>query len=397
MSLRSPTRVPITSYEAKYVNGNLVSSSGPSTTYAIGRVTGSDVVGYRDKLARGQNASSAYSTTWYDVNQSLHYATCYNKYWRRHDRSVRMYLPKFPYLPVLPADVDARAFSAVKRRLANANAQYKALAPIAELREARGLISQVAHASIDVLQAMIALKHGKLRDAAAKASDLWLGFNFGVAPTISDANAAINAVGARLQKEYADIIHVSGKARFSYRIPKVLHTSTSAGDVGVWYIYCADNLSGRVKYSGAFAALLNSANNYSVSQQFGLQFGDIVPAMWELTPYSWALDYFLGVGDFLEDRFTSPSNSTRYLTKSVKLIAERSYFWEVKKANQHVTALDYDTYVDKATVGSFNRSLLAALPHRGLSFHTVDRIAQGGVSKVLNLAAVLLKGGKSMP
>jgi len=241
-----------------------------------------------------------------------------------------------------------------------------------------------------MLQGMIALKRGNLRDAAAKASDLWLGWNFGVAPTISDANSAINAVGKRMEARH-EVLTLSGSAKFKSIVNEAKYADTTCGDIGAWNIYKRVIYEGRVRYSGGFNVTPSSANNYSINEQFGLDFGHIVPALWELTPFSWAVDYFTNMGEYLEDTFTSPAGTTLYLNKSVKATATTIFRFGLTP-NWWMTNVTNNNTLDKYEIGIFTRSISPSLPHNHLRFRTLDEIGRNGVSKVLNLASVLMKG-----
>lgn len=57
-------------------------------------------------------------------------------------------------------------------------------------------------------------------------------------------------------------------------------------------------------------------------QTFGLQLRDFVPTVWELIPWSFAIDYFTGVGDYISS-LCFPTSSFVYITRSTKTTVKR--------------------------------------------------------------------------
>jgi len=128
--------------------------------------------------------------------------------------------------------------------------------------------------------------------------------------------------------------------------------------------------------------------------QFGLR--DLPAVGWELMPYSWAIDYFTNIGQYLDDTFILPSGSTKYLFMN-RLF--KAVITETLSLKANDTSGKYDLKPISSpgvfTYTEFERAKLGSLPRIGLRIKTADEVASHAVTKVLNLAALL--GSKHKP
>jgi hypothetical protein len=154
---------------------------------------------------------------------------------------------------------------------------------------------------------------------------------------------------------------------------------------------CSYELSYR--YVRAFDLLLQSCNDYSLYQQLGLTGPDVFATAYELIPYSWALDYFVNIGQFLDDTFSSPPGNLRYL------VLDRRYHVHILIGAKFV--LPASSYVVRQTQKpgeadyfEFERSPTTVMPHTSLRLRTVDEMGKYGLSKLANLFSIL---GKDAP
>jgi hypothetical protein len=285
---------------------------------------------------------------------------------------------------------DDIALKRLKQRLANDQGAFKALVPLAELRETYGLLGSVIDATTGLAKSLVELKHGNVRNVVSAASKAWLTFSFGVSPTVSDLNSAYESINSYIAR--ADICQrYKGKAETFWLSTNSNLSETSACEGMNW-----KNVMRRyendyhVQYTAGVRMNLRSSNNYGIGSHFGLNFGEIIPTAWELIPFSWIVDYFTTTGDFLSDTFTSGAGNTIYCCKSVKFEERASEIW-----NPIVISSTYEqtggvSQVLKASSFLFQRSTLAALPHRSFRFKTQSEIAANSVNRLLNLTSLLL-------
>ena len=141
-------------------------------------------------------------------------------------------------------------------------------------------------------------KHPDKKDIIRTPAGLWLGYHFGVVPTIHDINSAL---GIFAQNFPTKPFSVSSGAAGS-------HSFWSNADFDINY-NCTVKIGALV-----------SAQDPNVSLATSLGFGQPLSVAWELTPFSWAVDYFANVGKMLtnlEPRFPGLNFAGQYTTRRV--------------------------------------------------------------------------------
>ena len=198
------------------------------------------------------------------------------------------YLPNLAAAPAPPPDLLAQAQTEMLVKLADRKVHLgNALA------ESRKTVSMIASRMLSVLSAYRAIRRGNFSGAAAalgiskrkgfrkSAADQWLELQYGWKPLLSD----IYGGAELLQKGFRDekIVRVSRK---------VSRHSTIAGAV-------ADP-----NYEGSCSVSVIAIGFYKVNDEFSTHLSSLglinpLEIVWELTPYSFILDWFLPVGDWL--------------------------------------------------------------------------------------------------
>lgn len=370
------------------------------TSNFIDRTIGEPVVNYRDKIATGTSASSAYSRSFtLEWSPAFFSSKSINSISKEESirRIVSATVTSIPGgMDVTDSTLQSIAVHKVKDKLRNANSNYQAAVPLAELSELRSTIRSSANLTIGFLNRLRDLKD-TVRNPKQQwryAQDFWLNYSFGINPLVGEAKAIAEAIAAYQLKADATI-HVHGSAE---------KEELSSLDLGVGEYACdgyyytgkrtiQTKLSYRVK--GGFRPLITSSNNYGATEWFGISasqlFVSLPIVLWELTPYSWIVDYFSNVGQFLEDSFQSPGNNTIYL------VSTRRY--EVKVVDQWQPALSGGIpgwKLQNISSGfstlhrvKYDRTVLGALPYPSLRLKTTDEVGTFAVKKVLNLASLL--------
>jgi hypothetical protein len=177
-------------------------------------------------------------------------------------------------------------------------------------KSARDLLSRMAKSR--------ARRLGKTAQSAARATaDTWLEYRYGWKPLLLDADTIIGSVtelGRPLRKrlvarahdkiEYKTQLNLSGAPLGWLGIASGSATLTSSVtvDAGVFVdIYCPTTAEHLVKF-------------------FGLRPRDVLPTLWELTPYSFVCDWFMNVGDWLQAMLPVPGVTfgANWVTRKVK-------------------------------------------------------------------------------
>lgn len=290
----------------------------------------------------------------------------------------------------LADDVSLRdlALKRLKSKLANRTNQINLLIPVAELRDLHSLIHAVALSGIDLVNALIAIKKSKGASVFQFASHAWLNWSFAIAPTLSEIQAVCASIDTFMTAQGSKFTDygVAKKSWFTSARPSVTccFGMTDSADMQIM-----NSLSYR--YTCGYHPKVKSANDYGVGAHFGLEFGAMIPAVWELTPFSWLLDYFATMGDYLEDTFVSDSVNTIYVNLGKKYTATgRINFSSVGLKSVGCVSASCGSTPGEFEFVAFDRTLYSQLPSRQLRFKSADEVAKGAVNKLLNLASILI-------
>jgi len=284
------------------------------------------------------------------------------------------------------------AVSRIRSKLAAHSKSMNVVVPLVELRELRGLVRGVAQLSTSMLTTLIDIKRTRGRSALKWASDAWLAFQFGAKPLVSDVAAAAESIASylaardhtvRLEASSPTVTRLVSSFRESY--PSYFGTNHREVLQGV------SRLSYRVV--AGFHCPVSSGNNYRLDSQFGLDFQALPSVLWELTPYSWVVDYFTNVGEFLEDTFTVPSGDTLYVSVGRRFEFDYTVTTQltpyVAVPPAQPVRINYMATAGKGRYIEFQRVAEPNLSRPSLRFRSVDEIGRSGIFKVLNLASVL--------
>lgn len=293
-----------------------------------------------------------------------------------------------------PTDLALRdlALARLKQKLAGRSNQMNLIIPLVEIRELRQLVVALTFFTTDLVHALIRIKRTKGKSAAQFASHAWLNWSFAVAPTLSEIGQLQDSIADYLQKSGGDVFTDYGAARKEWK-------SSLTQSTGI----CTANASTRwelqhklsYRFVSGYTTPLRSANNYNANIDFGLELGALVPALWELTAFSWLVDYFGTVGAYLEDTFVTDSTTSIYCncTSKYSVIARALPVLTNLVNRQYANSVssngsEIELYVTQ-------RAVFPNLPRRSLRFKTSDEIGKNAINKLLNLGSILV-GGKAL-
>lgn len=140
-----------------------------------------------------------------------------------------------------------------------------------------------------IVRQVLRKKNLKKRDVATTPSGLWLQYHFGIVPTIHDIHAAMNL----FSEPPKIIIKGRGSAPIGY--------DSSSTYSGVKRVRRASG----VVHSSIRAELSGLNQHALLAARFG--FDQPLSVIYEMTPFSWFVDYFVNLGDMLKNiqpRFT---------------------------------------------------------------------------------------------
>lgn len=359
-------------------------------------ISGSSLPNWRELIASGRNASTNYSRT--SIQQRHAYfdhrgRTIYDPpgKWQRQQAYWNAGLPR-TLSPASDSALQDIALARLKRKLADDTGHFEALVPLAEIGELRGLVRATATSAITMTRGLLEIKQGRFKDAAKRASDLWLTWSFGISPTINDTQAAIDAVAAYYDKSKSGVRykHYSGtaskrwKETFSAVGTQTINQVSISSRASLYH-----NLSYR--YIAGILPAVKGSLNYGANEQFGFDFKALPSVGWELVPFSWVADYFGTMGAYLEDTFTANSGTTVYCVLCKKYEAHGISQISGPQPSAYAVMLGASQRNGFLRYRHFSRTSVGSLPHRALRFKTVDEIGLNSVNKLLNLASILVR------
>jgi len=386
-------RIPRFSQFADYVGFAGEKYSNRTTIYVAPTFSGQVNLDYRTKISRLQDASSPFST---------HFITAIAET-PREARVVKLvggirksawelsfensnpnyYLSAYP----ISSSADAIALAKIKNRLSHTTEFFKALVPLGELKETFGLVRSINKLTVDFLQSSASLPGGPSK-VARNMARAWLTYGFGVRPLIGDVGQLLATVSDHLEAPKR-FVRCHGSSKLEYLESTDLSNQTDV--LGINWVFRDSALCRyKVDYHAGIIPFTRYTADYSAASKFGLTWRDVPGALWELTPYSWIVDYVTNFGDVVDDLFWSPPGNTTYITKTTTLISEHD-------------SSSAGRYTDPSMVSFFSkpghrryvevrcdRSVLASLPHASFRLKTGDEIAKYGLNKITNLVALLV-------
>lgn len=398
----STTRVPMWATNRMYCFYRMISPTlGPliadpnaynqETRCAFGsqNVVRNSTPDWQKRIADGRDASNYYSRNGVSIRMGRTSVEALIKVGETHYNSVGGNITLGLTHLIQNNDPDLRdlALKRFKARLARNTGESQLGAPIAELHEVRSLITSLQKESVDLLLALIRIRKTKGASAWKYASEKWLTYQFGIAPLVRDIKTGLASIEKYFVQNDRRVRLYAGASKYWTEVVP----NRTKGPYGTWFNSDATyqhKLSYR--YIGAWDLIVDSANDYSLHEHLGVTFGALPSVAWELTPFSWVVDYVCTMGEFLEDAFSSPPGDLKYFVLCRK--------YDMKVLNRmYYTPKEGSIIRQQKGEGiceywEFERTPLTALPHRPLRFRTAAEIRSNLTSKLMNLASVLGAG-----
>lgn len=306
---------------------------------------------WRKKIKAASDATHPYSRTlWPAKSSSPPWQVDWTWYWRETYPPKRLlytqvqgnvcwnYAMSHSYLTGIAQDpavsyATSLAKLAFLSKLKEETSPFAVLPFLGELKETvamirhpiRGIIRQNRNSArhFTRLQRLYRTKPARLEEMMEKA---YLQWSYGVAPLINDIQNVLGMTKQLFDEPEIKRLRVTipfGPNRVSGTAGATLFEQ---GTAPVWYQH-ATHATGSVRLSGAYKESLVSASREKLFRLAGLTLNDVVPAAWELSPYSFLADYFVNIGDVLGGVFTDTRGlvyavtSTRIIQKTDAMIA----------------------------------------------------------------------------
>lgn len=360
---------------------------------------GGDNPDYQDDIQRLQDASNPYTRSGYFRFTHPRYKC--NVLSGTQRSIIDGCGTKFPTY-TSPNDATLRdiALGRLKNKLASDANDFKILAPLAELRDLGRTFDSMVNITSWFARNALGFKHRLIQRAGGSylrrsdyqvLGDAWLTWSFGMRPLASDYMHTLDAIEGFLKrknhmkrargtasKSWTEVVYSGGQVQYS-SIVTVQNRARLTHKLGY-------------RFNAGTAYEIASGNNYGVADHFHFHPGDIMPALWELMPWSWLIDYFSTAGAYIDDVFSSKVGRVVYVVESKR--------YSVKATTDLVNPVPVTGYVESFSTteggfdyGYFNRTPLATMPTRSLRLKTSEEIAKNGLNKLLNLLSILATRG----
>lgn len=166
---------------------------------------------------------------------------------------------------------------------------------------------KTANEYLKALQKVKRLRPRAWKDAIPS---LWLEYTFGWKPLISDIGNAFDAANSMLETEH--VVRIKGRGQSSGTVASYNYSTTEPFVPGktnylLARVFHQVRETEQVKYYGAINVKPGSDSTERWAR-WGFTPDDFVPTAWELLPWSFLIDYFASIGDFIGGVFTQTGN-----------------------------------------------------------------------------------------
>lgn len=234
-----------------------------------------------------------------------------------------------PLLTVPPYDDEAMDIASATARSRCRASVFDALTTLAELNKTANMVGNsirrffMTASEVAERAARLSRRPG---EAISLFSKLWLEYRYGWLPAVYSAEDALRAYNLLQSKR-------------EFIIEKALHTEeiqgqefdvqeTNLGGGGTQTIQLSETLSGQRRYCATALGIVNPSNAKYVG------FDPLLTA-WELVPYSFVVDWFLDVGDWINS--ISPFSGAEVDGGGVSVTTEYTWVqsWDISWGGTH--------------------------------------------------------------
>lgn len=318
-----------------------------STKVLLGSRTGVRMPDWREKLRNGSDATTPFQSDRYrfEVAQqgaaSLVASIAGNPGAGTQSQTFKgwVFPPSESLSHLLPDQATAEA-DALRQAYNKVNSEVNHLAGASSMAEFGDVLHQFGHPFQSIIDLtnrrlnMLELQARGLRGSvvfrkikfAEIVASTWLEYAFGLAPLISDTKKAAEAL-ARFHLEVDEDLHRRSKVIARGQSSKATFTQ-QVGSVNSTWLIGTNNTKTvteqRVQYVCGLGASVTAAfgSNERLLELLGFRPQDLLPAAWEVVPWSWLVDYFTNVGDILKAGATSTGQIT-WISKAVTQVTTR--------------------------------------------------------------------------
>lgn len=391
--------------------GNNPNSMNTETGRAIQRVTNSrswtSIPDWRAKIARGQDATTPFSGVLYflehvakaklDWSQPDGGSTFVSHYEgdnsHLNDGSLFCDSANFD-----TSSASNQALENFWKKLRKTQVTMSGQVFLGEIREAIRMIKSPAASLFDSHKGYLSKaqslrrKLGSGKTGKAALADLWLEYKFGWKPFLADIEDGVKA--------YEDVFKVRDQTKIrAVGSSEVASWPTygqlqTVGHNGAYHrTYVRDRKETTVIYRAGLKDDRSTTTTFEqrALKRFGLTVEEFIPTAWELTPWSFLIDYFTNIGDILEATATSTA-AVAWVNKTQVKVGTREFTFKLDPAAYYAAYgaqssrcfVSGDPGSARSVVKWVDRSVLSSVPYPSFSVSV-----PGSPTKWANMLALL--------
>lgn len=234
-----------------------------------------------------------------------------------------------------------------------------------------------------------------VKQAEKVLKDTWLETQFHLLPIMSDARQAAEALAENVNNFRRESVIVSARAQDTKN--SVLSTQTNATfSIYNWRWITSESHTYRCKITGCVLAEVANPKLFDAGL-WGFKPRDFVPTLWEILPWSWAIDYAANVGNVLS-ALSFPQVQLAWSSQTVtrdrrRVLSPQPLLWPDEIAVKD--RLSISGTPDAIQVQSFDLSRshdLYFIPSFGLNLEKL-----GSIRRLINLGAALTASRELVP
>lgn len=362
---------------------------------------------YKDRIPRGINCSTRMSGVRYDMSGQSDglYESVVELYSQGKVTSTQCYkffgnLSACP-MPEPEADVSGynRANNAALMdafaQITDAQRSFQAFVAGGELGESLHMIRRPAQALRELVfdHRRRVKKHidknGRYGSRAVReaAAGMWLEASFGWRPLINDVHSGAVALAKVMNYTPDRVLFRAGGRDIKQSIGGT-EFFREWGPLKLRFGPAVTTYTTSVRYYGAVGMPPSDISGFL--RVLGVSWSDVAPALWELIPYSFLVDYFTNVGGIIDACSTGTSN-VKWVNRGVERTASRkrsyilpsTFIYKAPSARTKYTTFQPGT-PSVSTVRSISRDSVSELGLPSLEFRI-----PGMSTKWINIAALL--------
>lgn len=278
---------------------------------------------------------------------------------------------------------DNLALKGIYKKIRETRTQFQGGVFLGELRETIRMLKSPAKSLVEGITSYLdttrkRLSRSKRKNFRQVISDSWLEYSFGWVPAVNDISEALKAIRKIGETDSRSTLSSTGEQERMVNLYWGFPTTFGTDHPAMLEIWSREYVS--VQYKVGMRVTVQALSAPREFERFGFVKSQLVPTLWELTPWSFLLDYITNIGDIVDATATETSD-VMWVCKTVRTSVSNIYtlaldtkqFYTDFPINSHIEGTPGSTVM---TTTSINRSSYLSLPRPRFAFEVPGRPSQ---------------------